>query len=536
MERGADGTLSGADVRRCVGLYEEALAGWRGGAFVRAMRGLRRLWRATGVRSQRSLLLKAYIERDADKPLSELRTLRRLLFLYDAEQEDAVLAEAWSLLGAACSALGLSEEATDAFLMAARREPVLAKKRIEYSNAIFATNHDLSVTPEKLRALYAGYRALLADIRPLPKASSRGGHLRVGYLSGDLRAHPVAYFVYALLAHFDAARFSVYCYAVGQKDDEMTERLRRLPVAWRSLPGGDGAAAARAIRADGIDILVDLTGHTAGNCLPVLAFRPAPVQLSGIGYMGSTGLFCVDAFLSDMHCALAARSPFFTEPLLRLPRTHFCYTPPHDFPSVAPAPPCEKNGFVTFGCFNNFAKVNDDVLRLWARVLDETNGARLLVKHKIFDSREGRRFALARMAACGIDARRLILRGFSRAYLAEYGDVDIALDPFPYTGGLTTVEALLMGVPVVTLAGARHGARFGVSLLKNAGLDALVADTADDYVRLAASLARDPALLKSLRTHLRAMVAASPLMDAKAYVRDVEAAYIELWRKYEARV
>ena len=248
-----------------------------------------------------------------------------------------------------------------------------------------------------------------------------------------------------------------------------------------------------------------------------------------IGYMNSTGLTNVDGFLSDVYCAPRVTDPFFTEPLLRLPRTHLCYTRPHAFPDIMDKPPCRRSRYATFGCFNNFAKVTERMLALWQKILDRSPTARLLLKHKIFDSAEGREYADARLRQAGIDRGRVEYRGFSSGYLAEYNDVDVALDTAPYTGGLTTCEALYMGVPVVSLTGNRHGARFGYSILHNIGMSDLAAETPEDYVETAVALAASPETLAGLRRFLRPMMARSPLMDGRGYTRAVENMYDKVY-------
>lgn len=510
-------------------MYERALVAYECRDIEQAARHLGELQARVGGRNLRSLLLEAYIERDTQRPLSELRALQRAIELYGGKAPKNLLATVWSLLGAALSLLGENSLASEAFRQSAALEPDRRQKLAEASNAIFTANACDNMTAADMHRLYEEYRGLLHYLAPLPKRWYDHGRLRVGYLSGDFCLHPVAYFSYALLRHFDPAQFEVYCYAVNQQEDALTERLKRLPVAWRDIRTDDWQEAAHHIYADEIDILVDLSGHTAGNCLPILACQPAAVQISGIGYMNSTGLHHVDGFLSDIYCASSAREPHFTEPLLRLPRTHLCYTRPHAFPEVAAAPPCQGNGYVTFGCFNNFSKVTDEMLLLWRATLARTPKARLILKHKIFDGEEGRRHVDGRLSAAGFDRSRVEYRGFSPDHLAEYNDIDIALDTAPYTGGLTTCEALYMGVPVVSLTGERHGARFGYSLLNNVGLGDLAAPTPEAYVEIATALAAAPETLTGLRRCLRSMMARSPLMDGAGYARDMEDLYRSLY-------
>ena len=484
-----------------------------------------------------------YIDRAEGRLATEIAHLRALIDMLKrrmAEEEerrahDAVfLASAYSLLGSALTEAGEAQEAVAAFLASAQLETERAQGAVEYSNALFAVNY----LPTHLRPAYAGlarvYDALFADVLPRAgEADAVRGHarIRIGYISPDLCVHPVGRLVRPLLTQYDRTQFAVHCYA-RCAEDALSETFRAAVDVWHNIRALSAAEAAALIRRDEVDILVDLAGHTKGNSLPVLAFRPAPVQVTGIGYFNTTGLSAVDYVLSDVYVdPPGAGDDAMTEEILRLPHSHFCCTLPDDLPPVMP-PPMEQRGHVTFGSFNNFNKVTDEVLCLWRQVLDAVPGARLLVKGKIFDHAEGRTIVAERLARCGIPAARVEMRGFSRGYLAEYGDVDIALDPFPYTGGITTCEALSMGVPVVTLAGESHGARFGASLLTNAHLPELVAQTPADYVRIAAGLASDPAVLRALRMNLRTMLRHAPLTDAAGYVHDVEDAYRSIWARF----
>ena len=484
-----------------------------------------------------------YIDRAEGRLATEIAHLRALIDMLKrrmAEEEerrahDAVfLASAYSLLGSALTEAGEAQEAVAAFLASAQLETERAQGAVEYSNALFAVNY----LPTHLRPAYAGlarvYDALFADVLPRAGAADAvRGHtrIRIGYISPDLCVHPVGRLVRPLLTQYDRTQFAVHCYA-RCAEDALSETFRAAVDVWHNIRALSAAEAAALIRRDEVDILVDLAGHTQGNALPVLALRPAPVQVTGIGYFNTTGLSAVDYVLSDVYVdPPGAGDDAMTEEILRLPHSHFCCTLPDDLPPVMPSP-MEQRGHVTFGSFNNFNKVTDEVLCLWRQVLDAVPGARLLVKGKIFDHAEGRAMVAERLVRCGIPAVRVEMRGFSRGYLAEYGDVDIALDPFPYTGGITTCEALSMGVPVVTLAGESHGARFGASLLTNAHLPELVAQTPADYVRIAAGLASDPATLRALRMNLRTMLRHAPLTDAAGYVHDVEDAYRSIWARF----
>ena len=366
---------------------------------------------------------------------------------------------------------------------------------------------------------------------PMEKRRTRtfSRKLRIGYISPDFRLHAAAYFFMPLVRDFDAASFEVTCYARGKRD-RVTSLFRQKGVRWKDISRLSARDAARLIERDGIDILVDLAGHTQGSGLPVLARRPAPVQLTAIGYMATTGLRAVDYFLSDIYCSpwdMGARG--FSEKVLRMPHSHLCYAPVlRDMPKSGGEAPFVRNGCITFGSFNNFSKVSDDMRALWRGVLERMKGARLVVKSKICSIAAGRKIVKERLQRFGIPLAQVELRPYSPDYLEQYADIDIALDTFPYTGGVTTCEALYMGVPVITKAGGTHGSRFSTSILENAGLSQLVARGDMEYVRKAVELADSPDILRRLHRDLRAHVEASPLMDAKGYMKDLEDIYREI--------
>lgn len=354
--------------------------------------------------------------------------------------------------------------------------------------------------------------------------------LRVGYVSADFRNHAVGYFVAPLLARHDARAVSVYCYSNRAKRDEMTERMRA-HATWRELHGRSDAEAEQMIRGDAIDVLVDLSGHTQGNRLPVFARRPAPVQVTFLGYPATTGMAAIDYRLTDACADPPGESErYYREKLVRLPRSLWCYRPGDDMPEVAPLP-AGRTGRVTFGSMNSVLKLNARVIGVGARILAAVAGSRLLIA--TVASGEARERIAAEFAAHGIDKARLsfVDRIETHAYRRLFGDIDIALDPFPCNGGTTTCESLWMGVPVVTLAGDGFRSRAGLSLLTHAGLTELVAADENEYVARAAALAGDLSALAALRAGLRDMLRESPLMDIEPYVRDLEAAYRRMWRE-----
>ena len=360
--------------------------------------------------------------------------------------------------------------------------------------------------------------------------------LRIGYLSPDFREHAVAYFLAPLLKKFDSSRFTVYCYSTGRAD-HVTKRLRSGPISWRDLRGRSPRTAARLIAEDGIDILVDLSGHTQNSTLPITAHRPAPVQIAGIGYMNTTGVPAIDYFLSDETCLPSGderAAAGFTEKIIRLPHSHLCYAPGfvREIPEAGTEAPVHRNGYVTFGSFNNFAKVTDEMLLLWRGILDQVRNSRLVIKSKICSIPSGQKMLRQRLQRLNFELARVELRPYSPDYLEQYRDIDIALDTAPYNGGATTCEALFMGVPVITMRGRSHASRFGASILVNAGVEELVVENDLNYVRRAVQIGNSAKLIGAYHSGLRANVQNSPLMDVQGYMQELEAAYRTVWRKF----
>lgn len=358
--------------------------------------------------------------------------------------------------------------------------------------------------------------------------------LRVGYVSPDFRYHSVAYFSEPIFRAHDRDQFELFGYAEIAKRDETTQRFERLADHWRETTGRNDDDVAAMIRDDQIDILVDLAGHTKGSRLLVFARKPAPVQATWIGFPATTGLDAMDWRLTDAVADPPGMTEsFYSERLWRLPHGFLCYAPP-DAPVVAP-PPAARNGFTTFGSFNNASKIRDPLLGLWARLLRQTPGARLLIKARALADPIFRKELRERFAAMGGDLGVLDLHepdAARAAHLAHYAEIDIALDTAPYNGTTTTCEALWMGVPVITLVGASHVARVGASLLAQLGLSEFCAESPDAYIECAKSLAASGDRLATLRASLRERMAASPLLDSKAFIRDVEEAYRAMWCEY----
>lgn len=368
-----------------------------------------------------------------------------------------------------------------------------------------------------------------------------GRALRVGYVSPDFFTHSVSYFAEVLFANHSPEKVQVFAYANVARVDSKTAKLRSYPAVketWRNIWGMSAVAVANLIIRDEIDILVDCTGHTAANRLDVFALAPAPVQVTWIGYPNTTGLATIHYRVTDGLVDPVDTTQRFSEQLWRLPDCFLCYTPSDDAPPVAKAPPClTSGGIVTFGSFNVLAKTQDRTIRLWASILKDVPNSRLILKSKALGSPSGRRRIEGLFQACGVSPDRLDLVALlpsTAAHLRHYGQVDIALDPFPYAGTTTTCEALYMGVPVVTLGvpaeKGDHANNVGVSLLTTIGHEELIAFTEQDYLRIAVQLAGSPTRLTELRQTLRRDMTTSPLGDAKRYIENVEAMLFGMWQ------
>ncbi|ROR03153.1 O-linked N-acetylglucosamine transferase, SPINDLY family protein [Desulfosoma caldarium] len=406
-------------------------------------------------------------------------------------------------------------------------------------NALIALEYDPEVTDaERLTQAQAWGEWAMARAggeRPRPPLIPLADRaLRIGYVSADLCQHTVGLFVKDVIKAHDVSRVEVFAYSAGRVKDWVTEQIRAA-CHFRDVAALDDMALVEQIQADRIDLLVDLSGHTAGSRLTVFAHRPAPVMVSWLGYFATTGLSCMDAVLLDAWHAPPGTEAQFVEPIIRLPSGRFCYQPVPWAPATVASLPLERNGFITFGCFNNTAKFNDGVFDVWAQVLRAVPDARLILKWRTFNDEGFRHKITQAFVDRGVAAERIDLRGpsFHADLLKEYGDVDIALDPFPFTGGLTSCEALWMGVPVITWPQSRVVSRQTYAFLCQIGLPELAAKDGEDYVRIAVRLAKDRQRLLRLRSTLRRRMQASSLCDVTGFTRQLEDTLIGLYRKIE---
>ncbi len=403
-------------------------------------------------------------------------------------------------------------------------------------NVLTVMEYDPSATgAERLAHAKAWGRWAIARAggeRPRPLLDPVGNRpLRVGYVSADFCQHTVGLFVKDVLKAHDPARVRVFAYSAGRVRDWVTDFIQGV-CHFRDVASVSDHDLAAMIRTDGIDVLIDLSGHTAGSRLTVFAHRPAPVQVSWLGYFSTTGLPCMDAVLQDEWHAPSGAEEWFSEPLIRLSGGRLVYTPVPWAP-VESARPSLRRGYITFGCCNNSAKLNEQVLQLWSSILKQVPESRIVLKWRTFNDPELRRKITSLFTAHGVEPARVDLRGpsFHVDLLKEYADIDIALDPFPFTGGLTSCEALWMGVPVVTWPQSRAVSRQTYAYLSAIGLPELAARDADDYVRVAVELANDSERLSALSIGLRQRMQASSLMDVTGFTRQLEHGLVNLYQR-----
>jgi predicted O-linked N-acetylglucosamine transferase (SPINDLY family) len=436
-------------------------------------------------------------------------------------------------LGHSLNAQGRTEEAVDAFRSALAVDTTFASA---HSNLLLSMNYSANFTQQEIFTESQRWSLQHAHTEKHQRNSFRNvresnRRLRIGYVSPDFREHSVAYFAEPLIAAHNPDAVSVFCYSDVPRPDETTRRIEALADTWRPTSCMSDAELQRCICKDRIDILVDLAGHTAKSRLAVFSRRSAPVQVSWLGYCNTTGIQAIDYRLTDSVADPEDEADLHTETLWRLPRGFLCYKPGQDTPEILPRPSL-SGGRITFGSFNNLAKTTPQVITSWAHILSRTPQSRIVLKNKSFTDPRIRAAYLEQFSRHGIECDRVELLGrmqTTRQHLEAYRKIDIGLDPFPYNGTTTTLEALWMGVPVITLCGDRHASRVGASILTGLGMQALIARSAQDYISIATSLAGDTERLTALHTGLRGLVQRS-LCDAKLFARQVEDAYRGMWQ------
>lgn len=354
--------------------------------------------------------------------------------------------------------------------------------------------------------------------------------LKIGYVSGDLRNHSVGYFIENVIHAHNKEQLQIYCYSNSKTEDELSQRLKKSIYQWRTIQKLDDEEAARLIQKDGIDILIDLSGHTADNSLKVFASKPAPIQATWLGYFATTGLPEMDVIIADRYIVPPEEERYYVERVERMPNSYLCFTPPC-IETALNELSYHKNGFITFGCFNAVPKLNDTVFENWAAILKRVENSRLLLKTNGCNGPVVRQQIKESLCCYGVEDHRVEVEAPSpRAELLDcYNRIDIALDPFPFNGGTTTAEALWMGTPVITKTGDRFVSHVGESILQTVGTPELIASTWEDYIQIAVDLSNQIPHLDHLHSTLRAQLLQSPLCDAQTFTRDLENLYRRLW-------
>jgi predicted O-linked N-acetylglucosamine transferase (SPINDLY family) len=447
-------------------------------------------------------------------------------------------AEAYCNLGNALQSQGRQDEAVDAYRQSLRLTP---DDGVTAQNYLCALRYVPSATPQAMVDALADYQQrhaapLQAQWCPHTNSRTVDRPLRLGFVSPRFAHGPVGAFLIRTLENLDRRQFPLLLYANGSTSDDMTERFRAVAAVWREVPSWTDTGLAEQIRADGVDILFDLAGHAPGNRLLVFARRPAPVQITWIDSVGTTGLAAIDYLLADRWTIPEPMVAHYTERVLRMPDGYICFDPSADAPQVGPLP-AQRRGRVTFGSFNSPAKIHRQVVDLWSRILHRVPGSRLVMKYLGLDDLGAQRHYLQWFAACGVAPDRVEFRGASSgdSYLRQYGDIDLGLDPFPHGGGLTTCDALWMGVPVVTCPGPTFAGRQSLSHLSNIGLTETIADDLDDYVERAVKLADDLPHLAELRARLRTQMAGAALCDGPRFAANLMTLLRNVWHNWCAK-
>jgi protein O-GlcNAc transferase len=454
-----------------------------------------------------------------------------------AMQKAIELAPGWSDaykgLGSICYWCGRQDEAIAAFRKAIELDPANSAAN---SMLLYTMLFQGGFSPQQLLSEHVQWAERhtknIIPLPPPPNDHKLDRRLRVGYVSPNLRNQAVVSFILPILENHDAWEVESFCYSDVIAADAWTERARKGADEWRDTAELGNEQLARLIRDDRIDILVDLTGHIGGGRLQSFAFKPAPIQITWIGYQATTGLSAINYFLTDAWADPPGQTEeYLVERLFRLPETFFCYMSPPQPPDVGPLPALSR-GYITFGSFNNLAKVTPRTLDLWARLLLAVPESHLLLMTPASTEVHQRIRAVFTAAGVSADRLELVRRVPLREYLERYNQIDIALDPVPFNGHTTTLDAAWMGCPTVMLAGEIYAYRYGGSVLRNLGLGDLIATDEDDYIRIAAGLAADKNRLSEIRLRLRTTMAGSSITDAVGFTRNLEQAYRQMWRTW----
>ncbi len=409
---------------------------------------------------------------------------------------------------------------------------------LAFSNLLLYMHYIPQSTREDIWKLHQTYSNLFEpkniELRPYLTEIRKDRKIRIGIVSSDLRKHSVAYFIEPLLSHADKENYDYYCYANVKVPDSFSKRIADMSTKWQSILQLSDVEAAELIRHDKIDILVDLGGHTADNRLKIFCLKPAPIQVSWLGYPDTTGLRAMDYRIADEYTEPEGSERYSSEQIIKLPGGFHCYSAFGDSPDLVP-PPSVKNGHITFGSFNNFAKCSAETIFLWSEILKNVPGSKLVLKALSLGDKYVQEYAYSRFESFGIERERITMMPRTmgmKEHFACYNEIDIALDTYPYNGTTTTCEAMWMGVPVVTFYGPNHASRVGLSLLSHVGLPQLAASTPEEYVGKAVALAHEEKIRDDLRRNMRVRLIKSPILNAEHFSRKFEAAMHAVWNVY----
>jgi len=447
--------------------------------------------------------------------------------------------ELLTIKGIASYKIGKAVEAVQCFKKAMTLAVDTVSGRRLYDNILLAMHYSNHYSSAEIAEEHRQWARLFVgshSCAPIPaKRDDPQRPLNIGYVSPDFCAHPVAFFIEPILASHDQDSHKIFCYANVSRPDSITAQLQLLPVVWRDISTLTDAESAELIRNDGIDILVDLAGHTCQNRLPLFTLKPAPLQVTWLGYPDTTGVASIDYRFSDAIAdPVGMTERHHSEELVRLPGTFLCFRPPANAPAIAEREHLTARP-LTFSSFNNLAKVAPEMMAVWAKILLQVAEATLLIKAFGLEDESIQKEIRSVFRSFGIPDERVVLSGRTPnvlSHLTMLSQTDIALDTFPYNGTTTTCEALWMGVPVITLSGSTHVSRVGASILRNVGLTELVAQTENEYLEIAIQLAKDRERLARYRRNLRNMMLNSTLLDAATFTRNLEQAYRTMWRRW----
>jgi protein O-GlcNAc transferase len=456
----------------------------------------------------------------ANRLIAAERCYRQLI------EQAPLIPEAYNNLGTVLKEQGRIAESHKCFKKSLQLRPHYPSA---HSNLLFTLHYETGQTLAGLQVAHTDWaksqllkKPSLREHAPRKKSDDHS-IITIGLVSPDFYYHPVAVFLLPWLLNRNSQRVRLIAYSDRLREDPMTQKIRDLVDVWRPIHGQTDTTVLHRIKEDHVDILIDLAGHTAGNRLTLFAQRGAPNQVSWLGYWSTTGVPAMDALFMDDVSLLPGDEIYFTEKVIRLKSLRFCYSPPEYAPAVCEAP-AQKNGFITFGSFNNLGKITGEVVQTWATILHQAPKSRLILKWKSLGDEETREKLLVSFAACGVPRERIECRGWSQhiAMLKEYGDIDIALDTFPFSGGLTSCDALFMGVPVLTLPGELPISRQTTSFLHAMGMIEWVAEDREDYIERAVKWAQSAESLSVIRAAIRNRLLSSMVCDGKAYADAIE--------------